>query len=338
MLPGVVALLVACGGGDPAPTGDPTPSGPATPPPATTGTTPDPGSSGGPAGGDAGGPGPASAKVRFVAMGDTGTGSAAQSRVANVVAQKCAASGCDFVLLLGDNIYDSGVSSPDDSQWQSKFEIPYAAINLPFYAVLGNHDYGHNGAGTDFPKGKNEVEYTKRSTKWKMPAAYYTMAKGPMELFAFDTNMMMFGQDGDQKKDMAANIAKSTAKWKIGAGHHPYRSNGPHGNAGNYDKVPIPPMSGSGVKSFMDDVVCGKVDLYLAGHDHSRQWLDVTCNGTALAISGAGAKATELKGSNPALFQSLDLGFLYITLDDKTLTAEWVDENGKVEPPITLTK
>jgi len=44
-----------------------------------------------------------------------------------------------------------------------------------------------------------------------------------------------------------------------------------------------------------------------------------------------GAKATELGGSNPALFQSLELGFLYIVIEDKTLTAEFIDENGVVE-------
>ena len=54
--------------------------------------------------------------------------------------------------LLGDNIYDSGVTSVTDPQWQTKFEIPYMGVNLPFYVVLGNHDYGGNGAGTEFDK------------------------------------------------------------------------------------------------------------------------------------------------------------------------------------------
>ncbi|MEZ4263807.1 MAG: metallophosphoesterase [Polyangiaceae bacterium] len=338
LLSSFFAAVVACGGGESAPPGDPAPA-PTTPgTPAVPGTTPDPGSSSGAPAVDGGGPGPAGKTIRFAALGDTGTGSADQIRVANALDAKCKASGCDFIVLLGDNIYDSGVSSVDDPQWQSKFEVPYAAINLDFFAVLGNHDYGANGAGTDFPKGKNEIDYTAKSTKWKMPAAYYTQVKGPMELFALDTNKILFGQDSDQKKDMTAAFAASTAKWKIAVGHHPYRSNGPHGNAGSYDKVPIPPVNGSNVKSFMDDVVCGKADLYISGHDHSRQWLDVNCAGTSLAVSGAGAKATELKGSNPALFQSLDLGFLYITVDDKTLKAEWVDDNGKVESPVTLTK
>ena len=87
-------------------------------------------------------------------MGDTGKGNTGQQDVANAVARKCAASGCDFVQLLGDNIYESGVTSVTDAQWQTKFEKPYMGISQPFYVVLGNHDYGGNGAGNEFDKAK----------------------------------------------------------------------------------------------------------------------------------------------------------------------------------------
>ena len=283
-------------------------------------------------------PPPKTTSVRFVAMGDTGTGDAGQTKIAGAVAAKCKKDGCDFVQLLGDNIYDSGASSVDDPVWQERFETPYAAIDLDFFAVLGNHDYGANGAGTDFAKGQNEVAYTKKSKKWKMPTAYYHHTKENVELFALDTNMAFFGQSGPQKTDMTAWIAASKAEWKIAVGHHPYKSNGPHGNAGSYDGIPIAPFSGSAVRTFLEDTICGKVDLYLCGHDHSRQWLNESCKGTELAVSGAGAKATELGGKNPVLFQSIALGFLYIVIEGKKLTAEFVDENGKTELTHVLTK
>ena len=92
------------------------------------------------------------------------------------------------------------------------------------------------------------------------------------------------------------------------------------------------------MKDFLEEVVCGKVDLYLSGHDHSRQWLNESCMGTELAVSGAGAKATKLDGSNPALFQSLELGFLYVVVEGKTLTAEFIDESGAVEFTHTMKK
>lgn len=335
LVPAAFALVAACGGADDAAIGTADPTTPAAgggdEGSATPGSSSGAPSPGGGTDADAGGGTVAPKAVRFVAMGDTGTGSNDQKKVGNTVADVCKKRGCDFVQLLGDNLYDSGASSVDDPIWQDAFEVPYAAVDLDFYAVLGNHDYGHGGLGTDFPKGKNEVEYTKKSKKWKLPSAYYHHAKADVELFALDTNMQMFGQDDAQKKDVAAWIKASKAGWKIAVGHHPYKSNGPHGNAGDYDNIPISPVNGSGVKSFLEDVVCGQVDLYLSGHDHSRQWLNESCKGTELAVSGAGAKATELGGSNPTLFQSLELGFLYIVVEGKTLTAEFIDENGAVE-------
>lgn len=283
-------------------------------------------------------PVPTGPVVRFVAMGDTGTGSNAQIKIGNAIAAKCKAEGCDFVQLLGDNIYDSGASSVDDPIWQTHFEVPYAAVDADFFAVLGNHDYGHGGIGTDFPRGQVQVAYTQKSKKWKMPAAHYHFVKKHVELFALDTNLQMFGLDGSQKTDVAGWIAASTASWKIAFGHHPYKSNGPHGNAGVYDGVPVTPAAGKGVRDFMESVVCGKVDLYVSGHDHSQQWLNVSCNGTELAVSGAGAKTTSLPGRNPVLYQSLELAFLYIVIDGKTLTAQFVDENGNVEFTHTMQK
>ena len=49
--------------------------------------------------------------VRFVALGDTGHGNADQTRVGDAVGALCAAQGCDFVVLLGDNFYPTGVTS-----------------------------------------------------------------------------------------------------------------------------------------------------------------------------------------------------------------------------------
>jgi hypothetical protein len=348
-----LALVVAGCGGEPGPAaspGEPPSSGGASS--SSSGSATSAGSSGAPGapidGGSSGASPPASKPVRFVAMGDTGTGTNDQLKVGNAIAALCKARGCDFVQLLGDNIYPSGVSSADDPAWQTHFETPYAAVDLDFWAVLGNHDYGHDGAGTDPGKGQNQIAYTAKSKKWKLPSAYWRHVPptggGAVEIFGLDTNAVFIGnalypgQDAAQRKDVTAWITASQATWKIAVGHHPYLSNGKHGNAGSYDKVPIPPFNGKNVKSFLEDTICGKVDVYLSGHDHSRQWLNESCKGTELAVSGAGAKATALGGTNPALFQSLALGFLYIVIDGKTLTAEFVDENGKTEFTHAITK
>ena len=268
-------------------------------------------------------------RVRFAAFGDTGKGTAEQRSVAAAVQAKCAASGCDFLQLLGDNIYDNGVGSVDDPQFQQKFEEPYAALDLPFFMILGNHDYGGNGAGHEFHKGQPQVDYSARSARWRMPANYYRRISQHVDVFALDTNLQMYSRDAQQRIDVAAWLGASSATWKIAVGHHPYRSNGPHGNAGEYEGLPFVPIAnGSGVKSFLEEVVCGKADLYLAAHDHSLQWLQPTCSGTELIVSGAGASPTSLPGSNPVHFQSDDLGFVYFDIQGKTLTAQFIDATG----------
>lgn len=273
--------------------------------------------------------------VRFLAIGDTGKGTEGQKAVAAAMVKKCATVRCDFVVMLGDNIYDSGADSADDPQFKTKFEDIYAALNLNFYVVLGNHDYGGNGAGTSFGKGKNEVDYTAKSAKWKMPAAHYHFTKGDIEFFALDTNLQMFGRDAQQKVDVDQWLAASTSPWKIALGHHPYKSNGPHGNAGSYDRVPF---LGNGVKNFLEDHVCNRVDLYLSGHDHSMQWLTDKCGTTALGVSGAGAEVTTLTTRNAVAYQSTERGFMYFTVTKTKLTAEIISEAGVVLSTQTLNK
>jgi hypothetical protein len=277
--------------------------------------------------------------VRFVALGDTGRGNAEQYAVAKAMETKCALSGCDFGVLLGDNIYDNGVDGPDDPQFQDQFELPYANLNFPFYAVLGNHDYGGHGIGSDFYKGKYQIEYSSRSSKWRMPAAYYRFTEKNVEFFALDTNAQMYFMAKDQREQVTKWLDESTAEWRIVLGHHPFRSNGPHGNAGNYEGWPlIPILSGDGVEKFTKEVICGRADLYLAGHDHSRQWLGDTCEGTEFAVSGAGSETTELDHKVNTHFQSATLGFLYVTIQGNVLTAQFVDVNGTVDFTRTLTK
>jgi hypothetical protein len=287
---------------------------------------------------------PATGLVRFVAMGDTGKGDAMQYQVGAAVAAKCAASGCDFIQLLGDNIYDNGVDSVTDPQWAEKFELPYAPVPHQFFAILGNHDYGGNGAGFEFAKALVQVAYTAVSAKWRMPATYYQRVVGHVAFFALDSNAQMWSpgdptRDAAQRVDVDAWLDASAAPWKISLGHHPYLSNGPHGNAGEYEGLPfVPIVNGAGVKDFMDDIVCGRVDVHIAAHDHSLQWLEPTCAGTELIVSGGGASTTELPGSNATRFQALTTGFLYVAIDGNTFTGEFIDASGTTLFSRSITK
>jgi len=172
-------------------------------------------------------------------------------------------------------------------------------------------------------------------------------------MFVLDTSQIFFdGLDvpfyedfGDlvdsQETWLQGALSSSTATWKIAYGHHPYLSNGPHGNAGSYEGLPggVWYASGVEIQEFIDGQICGNVDLYLSGHDHSRQWLTETCNGTAFMVSGAGAKTTDFEGSNATYWQDdTTEGFTWFEIIGNTMTVQWWDKNGVMNYDGVITK
>ena len=303
--------------------------------------------------------------VRFVAFGDQGKGNSAQYAVGAAVGRVCAASGCDFVLLLGDNFYQSGPTSTTDPAWQTAFVLPYASVDAGFYVTLGNHDYGKDGQGTDFGSEQPELDYSAINPKWILPAHHYRFSAGDGEFFSADTNRSMLrkcrssnplcggvnGDDSQVRNDFTSWLASSTAKWKIVFGHHCYLSNGKHGNAGNYDNLRFLPIAnGDGVKQFDEDTVCGKADIYLNGHDHVREWISTTCTrnladggagvNTEIITSGGGASVEGFQGAemNPFHWHAASSGFFYGVVDGNTFTGSFYDADGGLEYTRTLTK
>jgi len=284
--------------------------------------------------------------VRFVALGDAGEGNDAQYAVSTAIETVCADRGCDFALYLGDNFYDSGVDDVYDPQFASKFEDPYANLDLPFYVVLGNHDLGLDGLGVKFWKGPIYVDYEAHSTKWNMPAVYYSFEVENVKFYGLNTTDIFFGFGADQELWIADEFINRSpeVEWNIGFGHHPYVSNGRHGNAGTYEGIPaaIPYTEiprGQYVKDFFDAGACGNLDVYFSGHDHNRQWVGEAC-GTEFVVSGAGAKTTDLEGrGNFTLFEDdTKEGFAWIEIDGRTLTGAFYDSDGVEEFTTTITK
>lgn len=299
-------------------------------------------------------PDPVAGEVRFVALGDFGTGGPDQAKVAEALLEVCGERGCDLVLGLGDLIYPSGASSPDDPQFDSKFEQPYAALDVPFWMSLGNHDNGGEfpgptatagGLGASYATGNNMVAYAQRtdraSDKWHMPARFYSFTEGPVDFLALDTNTMLFYglavppevSAGIQEQEAWLRDAPQagTSPWKVAFGHHPYLSNGEHGDAGSYDGHGLPGAGGDHLKALVEEHLCDEVDLYLSGHDHNLQWLAPasSCGRTALFVSGGGgAGLYELPGENPAVFQAASLGFWWFRIAGETLEAAAFDQEG----------
>ncbi|GLS27897.1 metallophosphoesterase [Marinibactrum halimedae] len=293
--------------------------------------------------------------VRFIALGDTGEGNRKQYQVGTAIKAWCDANGCDFALGLGDNFYDGTPTHIYDEQFDTKFELPYQALNFPFYVVLGNHDTGRfdDGDGGNQALGNVQVQYHYRSDrlteKWQMPSRYYTVlpqgdSESPLvQLFALDSAPFVgiIDPNNEYNPERYASgqgawfrsvVDNSQADWKIAFTHHPYVSNGRHGNARNYDRtIPggalLDKVSGKIFKDFMDDYVCNRVDILFSGHDHNLQALKpvAECGLTEFVVSGAGAKANGLErpNDNAVYFQHERIeGFMYVIIRGNTLTLQ----------------
>ena len=294
-------------------------------------------------------------------MGDFGTGTIQQEMVGNAMADVCdQRGGCNFAIGLGDNIYDENPQTPYADAFVHRFEHPFRNAQFPFYMTLGNHDNSLiiDGIGNFNRTGEVQVEYSYRTDRltdrWKMPARYYRHdhpagAGAPTATFlALDSNpfMTVFELDMEywvwyewkQGKWARDALASSNATWKIAYAHHPYLSNGLHGNAGNYEGVPVLELftarfSGETYRRWLVDNICGKVDLYVSGHDHDLQLLHSIpeCGNTIIMVSGAGAKTRSLEAGatrNPYWYQQGDtLGFSIGEINGNNLTLTFYTVN-----------
>lgn len=262
------------------------------------------------------------APVHFLVLGDQGTGDAGQYAVSAAMADVCATEGCDFAILVGDNIYPNGPASTTDSQWTDKFEDPYAAFGFQFIAVLGNHDYG---SGFDVTRAQAEVDYSAVSTKWYMPDFYFTHETGDVTFYGLDTQAILESSAAPQELWLPMQRAASSTTWNLAVGHHPYLSNGPHGNAGEYEGI-----SGEGVEfeDFFDTYICDQYDVYFCGHDHSLQWMESPCTDTQLIVSGGGSHPSGVFGTDPYYFEDATAGFMWVEIDGSTLTGVFYDDSG----------
>lgn len=270
-------------------------------------------------------------EVRFVALGDAGEGNEGQYAVAAAIATVCEERGCDFALYLGDNFYDYGVDSPMDVQFDEKFEAPYAVLDFPFYVTLGNHDYGVIGA--DWTKSAHQVEYSTISAKWTLPSEYYSFQQNHVHFVSLDTAQVFWDHETDaQKQFLQQDLAGLQDTWIIAFGHHPYISNGEHGNAGNYEGLGGV-IGGNHLLEFFEEGICGQAHVYISGHDHNRQWLLPQC-GTEFIVSGGGSKTTEFvyRDNNPKYWdEDQSEGFLWVEIIDNTFTGVFYDREGNPE-------
>jgi hypothetical protein len=201
--------------------------------------------------------------MKFALIGDSGTGTSSQLRVAK---QLIAARGkfpYSFVLMTGDNLY--GSESPSD--YERKFEIPYKPLleaGVKFYASLGNHDEPNQRFYKHFNMNGQRF-YTFKPTN------------ASVRFFALDSNYV----DKTQLDWLEKELTASGSDWKIAFFHHPiYSSGGRHGS----DLTLREQLEPLFIKHGLNVVV--------AGHEHFYERLKPQ-NGIYYFVSGGAAKLRE---------------------------------------------
>lgn len=267
-------------------------------------------------------PPPSSGPVRFVAIGDTGRNTPEQTAVAAAMGRICAHRTCDFALLLGDNLYPKGMETDDDPRMTAVFTDVYGDLGLEFMAVLGNHDYG----GGEAVRALRQLRFAAKTPTFTMPDRYYTFDRGAASFFALDTDWVFFNGEEEQAAWLDTKLAASDARWKVAFGHHPWRSNGKHGNAGTYEGWGwVPYVSGNALRRLFEGHVRA-ADLYVSGHDHNLQVM--RHEGVPLVVSGGGSSARGFEDrGNPLDLGFAVPGFAWIELDE-VLKVALYDENG----------
>jgi hypothetical protein len=262
--------------------------------------------------------------VSLFAMGDWGDGGAGQravaSQLANIVSEQPVPT--NAMLLAGDNFYVK-VSGIDDPVWTNLFENMYdpKRMDFPFYVSLGNHDY---------PEAKADIELQYSAvhpeSRWKLPAHWYTVdfpVDHPLvRLFVLDSNKDFMPPDewASQMQWLETELARPhDGIWTMAMAHHPIFSNGSHGDNGV-----LMITWGKLFKKY-------NLDVYLCGHDHDLQHLEVAGWHTSFVlVGGGGKKLTVMRRDNRGPFSRSLMGFGNLVFTPDKLTVTYYDRYGDV--------
>lgn len=270
---------------------------------------------------------PAQGDQHYLAIGDFGSQSAAQFAVAEGLRKYASKLSlpANGLLLLGDNFYkkmEGGLNSP---RWRTGFEdiYPASVFPSPCPAVLGNHDYTDNLGGQNV-----QLAYARTpGTRWTMPAKWYRQDTPLVTLLFLDTNVptvtsgaLNQNEAATQWKWLEQELRKPRSPWTICIGHHPVYSNGKHGDTPALEKHLAPLLQKYGVS------------LYLCGHDHDLQHLELEGLKTSFVISGGGgARVREGKISDKTRgpYSQSVYGFTHLKITPAEIIVRHFDANDR---------
>lgn len=213
--------------------------------------------------------------IRFAAIGDAGRGHKPQYDVSAQMAAFRKVFQFDFVLMLGDNVYDGGTAE----DYRQKFELPYKPFldaGVKFYAVIGNHDATNQPSYRFFNMG-GERYYT-----FKPDAPLLArLTDTDVQFFMIDTEAL----DNTQVAWIDREMGKSEARWKIPVFHRPIYTSGRYGSPARIFRAALEPV-----------FLSHGIRVALSGHEHFYERTQPQGGITYFISGGAGSlRANDLR-------------------------------------------
>ncbi len=289
------------------------------------------------------------APFRFLAWGDSGTGSSTQFAVADRMEEVLPVP--HFALGLGDLVYDSG----DWNDYDPKLFLPYRDLlpHVTFWPTLGNHDVATENGAPYFDAfhlptstgGPGHPSNTERYYSFDHGMAHFTCADS--ELSSSSPGSAMY----EWLEDDLADARARGKRWLIVYMHRPPYSHGTHDSD-----------SESSLIELREDLVplfeANDVDLVATGHSHvyERSFLarndavlqnhpnDYTKvaspDGTIYLVSGCGGKTGSGPLDHPLMARSYGdvAGFSLIDVSWEELRGSFVERDGVTTDIFTLHK
>jgi 3',5'-cyclic AMP phosphodiesterase CpdA len=251
---------------------------------------------------------PAKDRIKFIAIGDFGTGDDNQSEIAALMLRDHKTSPLDFVIAVGDNIYPDG----GGRHFEKKFARPYAGLireGVKFHAVLGNHDV-RDGR-------RDQCQYPLFNMNGE---CHYTVKQGDglAEFFMIDSTAFDMTQAGW----LESVLKESTAKWKIAVFHHPiYSSAEAHGSDLSLRRRIEPLLTRYGV------------NVVLSGHDHTYERVKPQ-QGVQYFVTGAGGKVrpgdVNIRSPFREMSYDRDNHYMQMVIEDKQIGFQTITRSGAV--------
>lgn len=281
--------------------------------------------------------------LRWLLVGDTGenctyvkkskpkevwqeqTKDSPQTKVARHMADVVLKEQIRDIFFLGDNFYPEGLKDGPlgEACLELAFTIPYGGL-LPvenLHVLPGNHDHY-----SDDSVARQNALSGKQWTYYTRPALIH-LVPGLVDVVLFDSMPMIESRKYRRRfqTELTVQLQQAKAPWLILMAHHPLHTIGEHSYRtwiGMFNKNDWVSIEYRAFAAAVKKAIIGSgrpVQLFVAGHDHSLQFLEEDERDELLpkyhVISGAGSKTSMVHSLGKKAWGDAVLGFAVLELD-----------------------